>query len=85
MSGSFGKTVAVEKPRRWLPRGRTADRIGARIIAWYAAVQKSWPVCLAPQSQHLLRALVTRLRQFTDLRTARLTQQRLRAAEKLRA
>jgi transposase len=47
------------------------------MIAWYAEVKKSRPACLAPQSQQHLRALVTRLRQLTDIRTAQLNQQRL--------
>jgi transposase len=53
------------------------DRIDAGMIAWYAEVKKSQPACLAPQSRQQLRALVTRLRQLTDLRTAQLNQQRL--------
>jgi len=53
------------------------DRIDAGMIAWYAEVKKSRPVCLAPQSQQHLRALVTRLRQLTEIRTAQLNQQRL--------
>ncbi len=53
------------------------DRIDAGMIAWYAEVKKSRPACLAPQSQQHLRALVTRLRQLTDIRTAQLNQQRL--------
>ncbi len=53
------------------------DRIDAGMIAWYAEVKQSQPACLAPQSQQQLRALVTRLRQLTDLRTAQLNQQRL--------
>jgi transposase len=53
------------------------DGIDAGIIAWYAEVKKSPPVCLAPQSQQHLRALVTRLRQLTEVRTAQLNQQRL--------
>jgi len=53
------------------------DRIDASMIAWYAAVKKSPPVCLAPHSQQHLRALVTRLRQLTEIRTAQLNQQRL--------
>ncbi len=53
------------------------DRIDAGMIAWYAEVKKSRPTCLAPQSQQHLRALVTRLRQLTDIRTAQLNQQRL--------
>lgn len=53
------------------------DRIDAGMIAWYAEVKKSRPVCLAPQSQQHLRALVTRLRQLTDIRTAQRNQARL--------
>ena len=53
------------------------DRIDAGMIAWYAEVKKSPPACLAPESQQHLRALVTRLRQLTDIRTAQLNQQRL--------
>ena len=53
------------------------DRIDAGMIAWYAEVKKSQPRCLAPQNQQHLRALVTRLRQLTEVRTAQLNQQRL--------
>ena len=53
------------------------DRIDAGMIAWYAEVKQSQPACLAPRSQQHLRALVTRLRQLTDLRTAQRNQQRL--------
>jgi transposase len=53
------------------------DSIDAAMIAWYAEVKNSQPACLAPQSQQHLRALVTRLRQLTDIRTAQLNQQRL--------
>lgn len=53
------------------------DRIDAGMIAWYAEVKKSRPASLAPESQQHLRALVTRLRQLTDIRTAQLNQQRL--------
>jgi transposase len=53
------------------------DRIDAGMIAWYAEVKKSPPARLAPESQQHLRALVTRLRQLTDIRTAQLNQQRL--------
>jgi transposase len=53
------------------------DRIDAAIIAWYAEVKRSRPTCLASQSQQHLRALVTRLRQLTEIRTAQLNQQRL--------
>lgn len=53
------------------------DRIDAGMIAWYAEVKKARPVCLAPHSQQHLCALVTRLRQLTDIRTAQRNQQRL--------
>jgi transposase len=53
------------------------DAIDAGMIAWYAEVKKSPPVCLAAQSQQHLRALVTRLRQLTEVRTAQLNQRRL--------
>jgi transposase len=53
------------------------DKIDAGVIAWYAEVKKSQPVCVAPQTQLELRARVTRLRQLTDLRTMQTNQQRL--------
>ncbi len=53
------------------------DGIDAGMIAWYAEVKKSPPACLAPESQQHLRALVTRLRQLTDVRSAQRNQQRL--------
>ena len=53
------------------------DGIDAGMIAWYAEVKRSRPVCLAPKNQQHLRALVTRLRQLTDIRTAQRNQQRL--------
>ena len=53
------------------------DRIDAGMIAWYAEVKKSPPLPLAAKSQQHLRALVTRLRQLTDIRTAQTNQQRL--------
>jgi transposase len=51
--------------------------IDAGVIAWFAEVKQSAPMCLAPRSQLGLRALVTRLRQLTQIRTAQLNQQRL--------
>jgi transposase len=53
------------------------DKIDAGVIAWYAEVKKSQPVCVAPQTQLELRARVTRLRQLTDLRTMQTNQRRL--------
>lgn len=61
------------------------DRIDAGMIAWYAEVKKSQPVCLAPENQQHLRALVTRLRQLTDVRSAQLNQQRLVTDRKVQA
>jgi transposase len=53
------------------------DQIDAGMIAWFAEVKNSPPLCLSPASQLHLRALVTRLRQLTEVRTAQLNQQRL--------
>jgi transposase len=53
------------------------DAIDAGMIAWFAEVRNSPPLCVAPASQQHLRALVTRLRQLTAIRTAQLNQQRL--------
>jgi transposase len=78
-----GLPVAILNPRavrqfaQSMGRLEKSDRIDAGMIAWYAEVKQSPPVCLAPQSQQHLRALVTRLRQLTDIRTAQLNQQRL--------
>ena len=78
-----GLGVAILNPRsvrqfaQSMGRLEKTDRIDAGMIAWYAEVKQSPPVCLAPQSQQHLRALVTRLRQLTDIRTAQLNQQRL--------
>jgi transposase len=78
-----GLPVAIVNPRavRQFAQSMGAlektDAIDAGMIAWYAEVKKSPPLCLAPQSQQQLRALVTRLRQLTEVRTAQLNQQRL--------
>jgi transposase len=78
-----GLGVAILNPRavrqfaQAMGRLEKTDRIDAGMIAWYAEVRQSRPVCLAPQSQQHLRALVTRLRQLTEIRTAQLNQQRL--------
>ena len=78
-----GLPVAILNPRAvrqfaqsmgWLEK---TDAIDAGMIAWYAEVKKSRPVCLAPDSQQHLRALVTRLRQLTEMRAVQLNQQRL--------
>lgn len=78
-----GLPVAILNPRavrqfaQSMGRLEKTDRIDAGIIAWYAEVKKSPPAWLAPENQQHLRALVTRLRQLTDIRTAQLNQQRL--------
>jgi transposase len=78
-----GLPVAILNPRgvrqfaQSMGRLEKTDRIDAGMIAWYAEVKKPQPVCLAPQNQQHLRALVTRLRQLTEIRTAQLNQQRL--------
>jgi len=78
-----GLGVAILNPRavrqfaESMGRLEKTDRIDAAMIAWYAEVKKSKALCLAPQSQQHLRALVTRLRQLTEVRTAQLNQRRL--------
>ena len=78
-----GLSVAILNPRAVRQFAQSmgslekTDRIDAAMIAWYAEVKKSRPTCLPPQSQQHLRALVTRLRQLTEIRTAQLNQQRL--------
>jgi transposase len=68
---------AVRKFAESMGRLEKTDTIDSGMIAWYAEVKQSQPVCLAPRTQQQLRALVTRLRQLTDIRTAQMNQQRL--------
>ncbi len=78
-----GLPVAILNPRavrqfaQSMGRLEKTDKIDAAMIAFYAEVKKSPPACLAPPTQQHLRALVTRLRQLTEVRTAQLNQQRL--------
>jgi len=78
-----GIGVAILNPRAvrqfasGMGRLEKTDRIDAGIIAWFAEVKRSRPSLLASASQLRGRALVTRLRQLTALRTAQLNQQRL--------
>jgi transposase len=58
----------------WLEK---TDRIDAGVIAWYAEVKRIKPCEPASEAQDHLTALVTRLRQLTDVRTAQLNQRRL--------
>jgi len=53
------------------------DALDAGVIAWFAEVKRSQPQALASASQQQLRALVSRLRQLTALRTAQRNQSRL--------
>jgi transposase len=78
-----GIAVTILNPRsvrqfaESMGRLEKTDRIDAGMIALFAEVKQSKPLCLAPRSQQHLRALVTRLRQLTEVRTAQLNQQRL--------
>jgi transposase len=53
------------------------DRIDARVIAWFAAVKGSVPSAPASAEQERLKALVTRLRQLTELQAAQKNQRLL--------
>jgi transposase len=53
------------------------DRIDAGVIAWYAEVRRIVAQEPASAAQEHLRALVTRLRQLTELRTMQSNQRRL--------
>jgi transposase len=78
-----GLPVAILNPRavrrfaESMGRLEKTDALDAGMIAWYAEVKQSMPLRLAPHTQQHLRALVTRLRQLTAIRTAQLNQQRL--------
>jgi transposase len=78
-----GLPVAILNPRavRQFAQSMGAlektDRIDAGMIAWYAETKKSKPTPLASAQQQQLRALVTRLRQLTNIRTAQRNQARL--------
>ena len=86
-----GLAVAILNPRSVRQFAQSmgslekTDRIDAGMIAWYAEVKKSQPVCVAPENQQHLRALVTRLRQLTDVRSMQLNQQRLVTDRKVQA
>lgn len=78
-----GLPVAILNPRtvrqfaQSMGKLEKTDSIDAAMIAWFAEVKHSQPSVLAPAGQQHLRALVTRLRQLTELRTAQKNQQRL--------
>jgi transposase len=78
-----GLPVAVVNPRAvrrfaesmGLPE--KTDRIDAGVIAWFGAVKQVVPTRPASAEQARLQALVTRLRQLTELQTAQRNQRRL--------
>jgi len=78
-----GVPTAIVNPRsvRWFAEAmgflEKTDKIDAGLIAWYAEVKRIMPQPPAPETQDRLRALVTRLRQITELRTGQLNQRRL--------
>jgi transposase len=53
------------------------DRIDAGVIAWFAQTKRSCPAMLPSARQQQRRALVTRLRQLIQIRTAQRNQARL--------
>lgn len=78
-----GIPVAILNPRavRRFAEGmgllEKTDRIDAGVIAWFAQVKRIVPCEPASAAQEQLKALVIRLRQLTDLRTAQANQRRL--------
>lgn len=78
-----GIAVAIVNPRsvRYFAEGmgqlEKTDRIDAGMIAWFAETKHVAPLLPLSQKQQRLKALVTRLRQLTELRTMQLNQQRL--------
>ncbi len=78
-----GLPVALLNPRavRRFAEGmgflEKTDRIDAGVIAWFAAVKRIVPTAPASAEQARLKALVTRLRQLTDLQTAQRNQRLL--------
>ena len=80
---AHGVAVAVLHPRavRRFAEGlgllEKTDRIDARVIAWFAKVKGSVPCAPLSAEQQQLRALVTRLRQLTELQAAQKNQRLL--------
>jgi len=78
-----GVAVALLNPRavRRFAQGmgleEKTDRIDAGVIAWFAEVKKVVPTQPASAAQARLEALVTRLRQLTELRAAQRNQRLL--------
>jgi transposase len=75
--------VAILNPRsvrrfaESMGRTEKTDRLDASMIAWFAEVKESKAVAPPPANQQQMRALVTRLRQLTEVRTAQRNQARL--------
>jgi transposase len=63
-------------PKAWGLEEKT-DRIDAGVIAWFAEVKRVMPTQPASAAQARLEALVTRLRQLTELRAAQRNQRLL--------
>jgi len=80
---AHGLPVAILNPRavRGFAEGmgltEKTDAIDAGLIAWFAEVKRSTPCPPPSPHQQHRRALVTRLRQLTQLRTAQRNQRRL--------
>lgn len=80
---SQGVPAAILNPRavRRFAEGmgllEKTDRIDAGVIAWFAQVKRIVPCEPPSAAQERLKALVGRLRQLTDLRTAQANQRRL--------
>ena len=78
-----GLPVAILNPRavrqfaQSMGQLEKTDRLDAGMIAFFAQTKKSQPVVLCSARQQQLRALVTRLRQLTEVRTAQKNQSRL--------
>jgi len=86
-----GLPVAVLNPRavrqfaQSMGRLEKTDPIDAGMIAFFAEVKRAAPTPLSGPAHRQLRALATRLRQLTEVRTAQLNQQRLIADPRLRS
>jgi len=78
-----GIPVAILNPRavRRFAEGmgllEKTDRIDAGVIAWFAETKRVEPAKPASETQERLEALVTRLRQVTDLKLVQTNQRRL--------
>jgi len=80
---ALGLAVAILNPRsvRRFAEGmgllEKTDRIDAGVIAWFAQVKRSRPCTPASAQQEHLQALVTRLRQLTEVQTMQRNQRLL--------